>query len=106
MQNFPGLGVIQWNEYRLNNIQMRIAEAQDNLAKTVNLVASSEERVILSQDGKDVAAVISIEEFWLLERLIRGLEDQIDIENAKGILTETKPEDYIPYKQVRKELGL
>ena len=87
-------------------IRMTTAEAQDNLAKTVNLVASGEERVILSQDGKDVAAVISIEEFWLLERLIGELEDQIDIENAKGILAETKPEDYIPYKQVRKELGL
>jgi len=87
-------------------IRMTVAEAQDKLAETASLVAGGDERVILSHDGKDVAAIISIEEFWLLERLIGELEDEMDVESAKRILAETKPEDYIPYEQVRKELGL
>lgn len=87
-------------------VRMTAAEAQDNFDETVNRVADSEESVILSKDGKDVAAIIPIEEFWFLERTIAELEDAIDLKEAERILAETKPEDYIPYKQVRKDLGL
>ncbi len=33
-------------------------------------------------------------------------EDFIDSEEAKRILSETKPEDWIPYSALRAELGL
>lgn len=81
-------------------------EAKDHLDSIIKRVALGEERIILSQDGKDVAAVISIEEFCLLERLIRELEDKIDLEDAQKILAQTKPEEYVSYKEFRKELQI
>ncbi|MBC6480778.1 MAG: hypothetical protein GDA56_26400 [Hormoscilla sp. GM7CHS1pb] len=95
-------------------LRLTATEARDNLAQTVNRVVSGDRsadgpknrQVILSQDGKDVAAIIHIEEFWLLENLIEQLEDDFYAEEADKILAQTKPEDYIPYEQVRKELGL
>jgi len=87
-------------------LRLTATEARNNFAQTVNRVASGDRQVILSQDGKDVAAIIHIEEFWLLENLIEQLEDDFYAEEAEKILAQTKREDYIPYEQVRKELGL
>ncbi|MBC6473790.1 MAG: type II toxin-antitoxin system prevent-host-death family antitoxin [Hormoscilla sp. GM102CHS1] len=87
-------------------LRLTATEARDNLAQTVNRVVSGDRQVILSQDGFDVAAIIHIEEFWLLENLIEQLEDDFYADEADKILAQTKPEDYIPYEQVRKELGL
>ncbi len=87
-------------------VRVSADEARDKFAETVSRVAAGEQRVIVSQDGKDVAAIISIEEFWFLERVIEKLEDEMDVEEAKKILAETNPEDYIPYEQIKKELGL
>jgi len=87
-------------------LRLTATEARDNFAQTVNGVASGDRQVILSQDGKDVVAIIHIEEFWLLESSIEQLEDEFYAEEAEKILAQTKPEDYIPYDRVRKELGL
>ena len=87
-------------------LRLTATAARNNLAQTVNRVADGDNHVILSQEGKDVAAIIHIEEFWLLENLIEQLEDDFYAEEAEKILAQTKREDYIPYEQVRKELGL
>lgn len=87
-------------------LRLRATAVRDNFAQTVNGVADGSNHVILIQEGKDVAAIIHIEEFWLLESLIEQLEDDFYAEEAEKILAQTKPEDYIPYEQVKKELGL
>ena len=87
-------------------VKMTALEAQQDFAATLSRVTTAGKRVILSQDGKEVAAVISIEDFRWLEQRIEDLEDQVDLEEAQRILVETAPEDYISYDQVRKELQL
>lgn len=62
--------------------------------------------IILHQNGEQVAALISIEDLHLLERLIEEEEDRIDIADAQKILAETKESDWIPFEQVKAELGL
>ncbi|MCL1467546.1 type II toxin-antitoxin system Phd/YefM family antitoxin [Argonema galeatum] len=100
------LGIIEEQTIENNSIiRMTATEVRDNFDEIVDRVADDEESVILSKDGKDVAAIIPIEEFWLLERLIEKLEDEIDLEEAKRRL-EDPNEVPIPYEQVRKELGL
>lgn len=86
-------------------IRMTVAEARDSFADTVNRVTAGEERVLLSQDGKDVAAVISIEEFWLLESLIRDLEDEMDLEAVRATRKDVEEEGTISLAELRKELG-
>jgi hypothetical protein len=56
--------------------------------------------VLIEQAGRPIAAIMSVEDLALLERL----EDAADIEAAREALVE--PGDNIPYDQVRRELGL
>lgn len=86
-------------------VRMSTTELKQILDEIVKKVGLGEERLILTQEGKDVAAVISIEEFWLLEKVIEELEDKIDIEEIEKRLSDPN-EVAVPYQQVRKELGL
>ncbi len=85
-------------------VRMTAAEVRVNFDETVDRVASGEDRVILSKDGKDVAAVISIEEFWFLERVIAELEEEIDLEAVRAARAEK--EETISLADLKKELGL
>ena len=77
-------------------VRMSTTELKAILDEIVKKVSLGEERVILSQDGKDVAAVISIEEFWFLEKVIEELEDKIDLEESRMALAEAK--EALPYR--------
>lgn len=84
--------------------KISVTKARVLIADIVNRVAFGKERVILGRAGKDVAAIISIEDLRLLERLVAEEEDRIDTEEAKKALTEAGKAT--PYEDVRKELGL
>ncbi len=76
------------------------AEARKNLADIVNKVAYNKEPIVLTRRGQDVAALVSMEEFELLQQI----EDHIDIEDARQALAESG--DNIPAEDVWKKLGL
>jgi len=76
------------------------AEARRKLAELVNKVKYGKETVVLTRRGKEIAALISMEEFELLQHI----EDRIDIEDAKKALRE--PGENIPAEKLWKELGL
>ena len=60
------------------------ADARKNFADIVNSVAYGKEPVILTRRGQEIAALVSIEELQLLQKI----EDHIDIEDAKKALDE------------------
>ncbi len=62
------------------------------------------ERIVIHRRGKDAAAIISIEDLKLLERLIEDAEDGLDVNAARDALAESN--ERIPYEEVRKKLGL
>ena len=76
------------------------AEARKNLADIVNKVAYNKEPIVLTRRGQDVAALVSMEEFELLQQI----EDHIDIEDARQALAESG--DNIAAEDVWKKLGL
>ena len=76
------------------------AEARKNLADIVNKVAYNKEPIVLTRRGQDVAALVSMEEFELLQQI----EDHIDIEDARQSLAESG--DNIAAEDVWKKLGL
>ena len=82
--------------------RLSVIEARRDLAETLNLAAYKGERIVLHRRGKDIAAIVSIDDLALLE----VLEDRLDVEETDRILAEMKDEDWIPYEQVRKEAGL
>ena len=77
-------------------------DARENLADVLNRVAYAKDRVRITRRGKEVAAVVPIEDLELIERL----EDEIDIREAKKALREAKKKGTIPLQKVREELGL
>ena len=80
-------------------VRLEMSAARKGLADTVNRVAYKGERIVLRRRGKNMAALVSMDDLELLERL----EDRIDFEEARKALTNPKR---IPYEQLRKELGL
>jgi len=76
------------------------ADARKRFADIVNEVAYGHEPVILTRHGKEVAALVSVEEL----KFLRKLEDLIDIEDAKKALAE--PGDNIPSGKFWEKLGL
>ncbi|GAB6191422.1 type II toxin-antitoxin system Phd/YefM family antitoxin [Desulfocastanea catecholica] len=76
------------------------ADARKNFADIVNTVAYGKEPIVLTRRGQEIAALISIEELQLLEKI----EDYIDIKDAKKALEE--PGENISADEFWKELGL
>ncbi len=76
------------------------ADARKNFAEIVNTVAYGKEPVVLTRRGQEIAALISIEELQLLQKI----EDHIDIEDAKKALE--KSGDNISADDFWKKLGL
>ena len=85
--------------------RLAASKARNDFADTLNRVAYKGERIILHRRGKNVAALVPVEDLVLLERLIEEEEDRIDMEEAERILADPN-EVAIPYEKVRKDLGL
>ncbi|MBU0484531.1 MAG: type II toxin-antitoxin system Phd/YefM family antitoxin [Proteobacteria bacterium] len=76
------------------------ADARKNFADLVNQVAYGNEPIVLTRRGQEIAALVSIDEFKLLQQI----EDFIDIEDAKKALAE--PGENLSAQEVWKQLGL
>ena len=76
------------------------AEARRNLADIVNSVAYGKDTVVLTRRGKELAALISIEDLKLLQQL----EDEQDIKDAWKVKEE--PGETVKFSDLKKELEL
>ena len=77
-------------------------KARAGFADTINRVAYGKERVILRRRGKEIAAVVPIDDLRLLEEL----EDRIDLADARAALAETRKKGARSLDAILKELGL
>ncbi len=80
--------------------RISISSAREELADALNRVAYGGERILIHRRGKNVAAVVSVEDLKLLERL----EDKIDLDLAREALADVKKHGTIPWKELKKEL--
>jgi prevent-host-death family protein len=87
---------------RGNTAAIPTAEARDRLSELVNRAAYGKERVLLSRRGKPVAAVVSLEDVALLQRL----EDKRDIADARSARAEAKRKGTIPLDDLLREHGI
>jgi len=86
--------------------RLNVSKAREEFPDVVNRAAYGKERTIISRRGKDLAAVISIDDLRLLERLAREEMDRIDIADARAALKEAEEKGTIPLEEARKRLGL
>ncbi len=75
-----------------------ITKARENLADLGNRVALRGERFVVERRGKNLFALVPVEDMELLERL----EDKMDLDAIRA----AKDEPTKPWAQVKKELGL
>ena len=78
------------------------AEARRNIAELVNRAAYGGERFVVTRHGKELVAIVPLQEATLLERL-RGLLERRDYEAA---LEEIREAGTLPWDEVRRELDL
>ena len=84
-------------------MRLNVVELRQSLAEALNRAEYQGQRIVIHRQGKDVAAIIPIEDLKLLERLIEDAEDRLDVEAARAALAES--DDRIPYAEVRRRLG-
>ena len=89
---------------RSAHTRLNVSRARNEFPDMVNRAAYAKESTIVSRRGKDLAAVIPIEDLRLLERLREEEQDRQDIEDARRSLAE--PGENLSSAQLRKKLGL
>lgn len=77
-------------------------EARNQFAAVINRAAYGRERVILMRRGKEIVAVVPIEDVHLLQ----ALEDKLDLEEARVALATVEREGAVPWAALKTELGL
>ena len=77
-----------------------VSKAREGLAEALNRVAYSGERIVLERRGKRIAAIVSVEDLDLLERL----EDDLDVALARERLADAEKRGTVPWEKVRARL--
>lgn len=83
-------------------VHLPASKAREGFADTINRAAYGKERVVVRRRGKEVAAVVPIEDLRLLEEL----EDRVDLSDAHAALAETKKKGARSLESILKDLGL
>ena len=104
---WPILVVDSYDTYEPYSAMTRVnvSKAREEFPDLVNRAAYGKERTIVSRRGKDLAAVIPIEDLRLLERLTREEMDRIDLEDAQAALKEAEEKGTVPLRDLMRELG-
>ena len=76
------------------------ADARKKFSNIINRVAFGKESFVLTRRGDPIAALVSVEEL----KILRELEDKIDIEDAWKAKNEAG--EPIPWEELKKELEL
>ena len=80
--------------------RLSYTEIRRDLAETLNRVSYQGGRVVVQRRGKDVAALVPIEDLELLERL----EDRLDAQLADEAMGDDEGRETLPWSEVRREL--
>ena len=83
--------------------RLNVVELRKSLSDVLNRAAYRGERIVIHRRDKDAAAIISIEDLRLLERLVREEEDRNDVAAARAATEES--DERIPFGALRRDLG-
>ncbi|MCP4641907.1 MAG: type II toxin-antitoxin system Phd/YefM family antitoxin [bacterium] len=81
---------------------LSIVEARKQFSSLVGRASFGGERIILSKNGRCVAAVVPMADLELLQ----ALEDKIDLADARAALNEARKKGAMPLEALKHELGL
>ena len=81
------------------------SKAREEFPEVLNRAAYGNERTIVSRRGKDLAAVIPMDDLHLPERLAQEEMDRRDLLDARAALKESKKKGTVPLRNLMRELG-
>jgi prevent-host-death family protein len=84
--------------------RLNVSKAREEFPELINRAAYGKERTIVSRRGKDLAAVIPIDDLRLLERLAQQEMDRLD-QDAVAALKDAEGKGTIPLRAPMQELG-
>jgi prevent-host-death family protein len=82
--------------------RLSTSDTRKEFAEALNRVSYGGERIVLHRRGKDIAALVPVEDL----RLLQELEDRIDLDEARAALAEAKRKGPVSWRELKKELGL
>ena len=85
--------------------RLNVTKAREEFPEILNRAAYGKERTIVSRRGKDLAAVVPIEDLRLLERLAHDEMDRQDLEDARAALREAEGKGTRSLRDLMVELG-
>ncbi len=99
------MGSYNLYEWYATMTRLNVSKAREEFPEVVTRAAYGKERTVVSRRGKDLAAVIPMDDLRLLERLAQEEMDRIDLEDARAALKEAKEKGTIPLRDLMRELG-
>jgi len=82
-------------------ITFSTAEAQDKFSEIINRVTHDKEQIILTRRGKDIAAIIPLEDLLLLQ----NIHNKHDLQEALEALKEAREKGSIDLDKIKTEVG-
>ncbi len=82
--------------------KLAAADVRNNFADVLNRAHYAKERVVITRNGKPLAALISAEDLELLQ----ALEDAADLREVRKARAEVKIKGTVPLGEIKKQLGL
>lgn len=82
-------------------MNMTVVKVRNNLADALNRVAYAGERIVLLRRGKGVAALVSMDDLALLEKI----ENAADVKAAMKALKNYDKHGGVPLEKILKRLG-
>lgn len=79
-----------------------MSHARQTLPEIVNRVAFGGDRVVINRSGKEVAALVSMEDLAVLKML----EDREDLKDARAAIAEAKRKGTVKWNALKEEVGL
>ena len=80
--------------------EMTVSEARDRLADAIDRARTSHEPVVLTRRGRRVAVLVDADDFARMSDLVEDALDRAELEAARS------EDDYVPWEQVKADLGL
>lgn len=80
--------------------EMAVSDARENLAQVIETASKTTEPMYLTRRGRTVAVLLNPETY---EQLVSAAEDAVD---RVALAASREQSDYIPWEQVKVDLGL
>lgn len=76
-------------------------EAKETFSELINRVSHYKERVILTRRGKEIAAIVPIEDYLLLEQS----QNKVDLHEAYESLKESRAQGSLTLEELKSKIG-